>query len=264
MDKRELAAFLRGRRESLVPAEVGLPEGHRRRTPGLRREEVALLAGVSVNYYERLEQARAPRPSPQVADALARALRLSPVEREHLARLAGHLAAPPEEPVPDAVRTLLDRLDEPAYALDAKHDVVAWNAAAALLITDFARAPERNALRLAMRTGVCSAPDGDFARQAASDLRRAAVRHPDDPEPAALASAVAAVDPAFADGWRSHDVRSRPVLRKRIHHLELGTIDVDCHLLAVPGHEVRIVVCTAEEGSPSAAKLARLAGRQPE
>jgi len=275
MSRRELADFLRRRREALhpdrMPAAAVHPHGrHARRTPGLRREEVAALAGMSTSYYERLEQARAPRPSPQVLTALGTALRLTAAEREHLARLAGQL--PPRTdgtvraPVPDAALRLLRRLGPmPAYLVDEREDIVAWNTAAAALITDFGRLPvhERNVVRLAVRLGgtLCSAPsgaEGDFARQSAAHLRAASARLPGDRVLGELVNEYAAHDPDFVAGWRSHEVDPRPALRKRLHHPELGELDLDAQTLLVPGTELRLVLYSAEPGSPSATALDRL------
>jgi len=150
MDRRQLAAFLRSRRARLRPADVGLTPGPRRRTPGLRREEVAGLAGISVDYYTRLEQARGPRPSRQVLSALARALRLYEAERAYLYHLVGEEPAPPGGPSPDVpagVLHLLDRLDDtPAYVIDARYDLLAWNPLAAALLGDPAAGDERTAV----------------------------------------------------------------------------------------------------------------------
>ncbi|WP_253768972.1 helix-turn-helix transcriptional regulator [Goodfellowiella coeruleoviolacea] len=274
MSRAELADFLRRRRDALrpdqVPAAATHPPGRRaRRTPGLRREEVAALAGVSVNYYERLEQARAPRPSPEVLAALGTALRLTPAEREHLARLAGQI--PPDtntdrRPVPAETRRLLDRLGSiPAYLVDERQDIVAWNSAAAALITDFGRlAPEeRNAMRLSVRLGgtLCSAPvgaEGEFVRQSAAQLRAASARYPADRVLGELVNELAAHSPDFAAGWRDHDVRPVPTLRKRLHHPRLGELELERQLLLLPGSDLQLVLYTAEPGSPSAAALARL------
>ncbi|MFV2172678.1 helix-turn-helix transcriptional regulator [Actinomadura sp. LOL_016] len=274
MDRREFGGFLRARREALRPADVGLPDlagGRARRTPGLRREEVAGLAGVSVNYYERLEQARAPRPSPQVVDAIGRALRLSEAEREHLSRLAGH--APPARPgpadqVPPGVLALLDRLGPvAAYVCDARHDVLAWNGLAAELITDFGALPpaERNVLRLAMRPGTaCSAPpdapdavDG-FEAQVAAQSRDALTRRPHDAALRRLVREFAERVPEFASAWRRHDVRPRAMLRKRVEHAELGVLDLDCQTLTVPGTDLRVVMLSAEPGTGAHDRLTRL------
>lgn len=267
MNPRDLGDFLRHRRETLRPDEAGLPSGTgHRRTPGLRREEVAWLSGISTNYYERLEQARAARPSPQVLTSLGRALGLSETERAHLARLAGQAPTAlvgPDEEVPDGVLRLLERLGTvPAYVLDARYDIVAWNAMAAALITDFSLLPssQRNVLRMSITYGdtLCGTRVGDEhepIRQAAADLREAAARYPSDPELHRLIEDLAAHDPAFAATWARHDVRARPTLRKRINHAELGVLELDCQTLHVPGHDQRVVLYTAEAGSPSRDKL---------
>lgn len=270
----EVADFLRRRREALRPSQMPStavhPPGLRaRRTPGLRREEVAALAGVSTSYYERLEQARASRPSPQVLSALGTALRLTAAEREHLARLAGQI--PPSTgadraPVPADAHRLLHRLGSiPGYLVNDLEDVVAWNGAAAALIIDFARLPvhERNVVRLAVRLGgtLCSAPagaEGDFARQSAAHLRAADARHPANRALGELVNEYAAQDPDFAAGWRSHDVRPRPSLRKRLRHPGLGELELDRQTLLIPGTGLRLVLYTADPGSPSATALAQL------
>lgn len=256
-----------------MPATAIHPLGRRaRRTPGLRREEVAALAGVSNSYYERLEQARAPRPSPQVLAALGTALRLTAVEREHLARLAGQV--PPDTdaeraPVPADARRLLDRLGPiPAYLADDRQDIVAWNSAAAALIIDFGllSAEERNTVRLSIRLSgtVCSAPagaEGEFARQSAAQLRAASARHPAERVLAELVNEFAAHSPDFAASWRNHDVQPISTLRKHLRHPELGELDLDCQTLLLPGTDVHLVIYTAQPGSPSAAAFARLGTR---
>nr|WP_202487883.1 helix-turn-helix transcriptional regulator [Streptomyces sp. SID8354] len=269
-----MADFLRRRREALrpdqVPTAVTHPPGRRaRRTPGLRREEVADLAGVSVSYYERLEQARAPRPSPEVLAALGTALRLTATEREHLARLAGQV--PPgtkadRGPVPGEAHQLLDRLGPiPAYLVDERQDILAWNDAAAALITDFGQLPveERNVVRLSIRLcdTLCSAPagaEGEFARQVAAQLRTTSVRYPADRALGELINEFAAHSPHFAAGWRDHHVRPIATLRKFLRHPELGELELDCQTLLLPGTNLQVVMYTAEPGSPSAAALARL------
>ncbi|MFD0903505.1 helix-turn-helix transcriptional regulator [Actinomadura sediminis] len=276
MSRDELADFLRRRREALrpdqVPAAAVHPPGRRaRRTPGLRREEVAALAAVSVSYYERLEQARAPRPSPEVLAALGRALRLTAAEREHLARLAGQVPPGTDDdrgPVPGDVRRLPDRLGPiPAYLVDERQDIVAWNRAAVELITDFGLLPaeERNTVRLSIRLDgvLCSAApgaEGAFARQFAARLRAARVRRPSDRVLGELVNAFAAHSPDFAAGWREHDVRPMTTVRKRLRHPELGELELDRQTLLVPGTDLQLVMYTAEPGTPSAAALARLGG----
>ncbi|MGW9497386.1 helix-turn-helix transcriptional regulator [Streptomyces prasinus] len=275
MSSQELADFLRRRREELrpedAPAEATRPPGRRaRRTPGLRREEVAALAQVSVSYYERLEQARAPRPSPQVLSALATALQLTEAERDHLARLAGQVlpaendGAP--EHVPEDAQQLLGRLDGiPAYIVNDRQDVVAWNAAAAALITDFSRLTpdQRNLTRIStrFRDTLCTGAPGsesDFSQQAAAQLRAASVRYPTDNVLAELINEFATHDPDFASSWRNHAVRPMPSVRKNLHHPTLGELEIDRHTLSLPGSGFSLVMYTAEAGSSSAAALKSL------
>jgi MmyB-like transcription regulator ligand binding domain/Helix-turn-helix domain len=225
---------------------------------------------MSASYYERLEQARAPRPSGQVLAALGTALRLTDAERAHLARLAGQAprghAGDPGDEVPADARRLLERLGPiPAYLVNPAQDIVAWNAMAAALITDFAALPveERNVVRLSRRyggtrCGAVAGAEGEFDRQAAAELRAAGARYPSTPAIGALAREFAARSPAFAAGWTSHDVRERPVSRKWITHPELGELELDRQSLLVPGHDLRLVIYTAEPGSFSASALAAL------
>src|ERR1700761_3888087 len=156
----ELAGFLRARRARLSPRQAGLPEAgtpNRRRTPGLRRQGVAQLAGLSVDYYIRLEQARGPHPSRQVLNAIARALMLTTDEREYLFRLADENpppAAGPSREITPGIRNLLDSMpDTPAYVVDAKYDVLAWNTLATHFIGDLSGLPEpdRNMIRWVFR-----------------------------------------------------------------------------------------------------------------
>ncbi|WP_141997912.1 helix-turn-helix transcriptional regulator [Amycolatopsis cihanbeyliensis] len=277
MSRGELADFLRRRRDALRPDQVAAtathPPGRRaRRAPGLRREEVAALAGVSVSYYERLEQARAPRPSPEVLATLGTALRLTAAEREHLARLAGQVPPATDAdrgPVPAHAHRLLHRLGPiPAYLVDGRQDIVAWNSAAAALITDFGLLPpeERNTVTLSIRLGgtVCSAPEGaegEFTRQSAAQLRAASTRYPADRVLGERINEFAARSPDFAAGWRDHDVRPVPTLRKRLRHPRLGELELDRQTLLLPGTDLQLVTYTAEPGSPSATALAHLGAR---
>ncbi|SOD62787.1 Helix-turn-helix domain-containing protein [Streptomyces zhaozhouensis] len=275
MSSQELADFLRRRREGLrpedLPAEVAPPEGWRaRRTPGLRREEVAALARVSVSYYERLERARAPRPSPQVLSALATALRLTAAERDHLARLAGQVLPARTDGarrrVPEEAQRLLGGLDGiPAYVVDARQDIVAWNGAASALLTDFSLlAPEeRNVTRLAarFRDTLCAGAPGTesaFSLQVAAALRAAGVRYSTDRALAELVDEFAARDPDFAHGWSQHAVHPVPGVRKTVRHPALGELELDRHTLGLPGSDLSLALYTAEAGSPSAALLRSL------
>ncbi|MFI6681462.1 helix-turn-helix transcriptional regulator [Kribbella sp. NPDC050470] len=270
MDRGQLAEFLRLRREALKPADVGLPVGLRRRTPGLRREEVASLATMSTDYYTRLEQGRGPRPSRPVLTGLARALRLNDDERDHLFRLAGEQPGPPPGPPTDVrvgVLRMVARLDVPALVLDAKYDVLAWNPLSAALITDFSALPvkERNLLRLRFLHGDKQAErfgetaTHDFAFATAADLRGATGRYPNDPGIAGLVADLLAGSEEFAKIWSFHDVSRQHSMCQTIFHPEVGRIDVVCEVLVVPERDQRVILYTAEPGSPSDEALRLLA-----
>ncbi|SEC09083.1 helix-turn-helix transcriptional regulator [Streptomyces melanosporofaciens] len=277
MDRRELAAFLRSRRERIAPADVGLPAGTRRRTPGLRREEVAQLAFISTEYYARLEQARAPRPSREVLTGLARALRLSDAERTHLHHLAGAppgpAAGPPRE-VRQSIVDLLRRLpNAAAIVVSAMYEVIAWNDLAAALMEDFSALSRRDR-NLARRAflgpyqderrlyGVTDA--GEFARATAENLRAAAARYPDDPELTELVAELRAGSEEFARLWDSHDVCTRPTLCKTFRHPLVGPVSVNCDVLDLADRDQRVVIYTADPGSPSeeALRLLSVIGTQ--
>jgi transcriptional regulator with XRE-family HTH domain len=269
MDRTELGAVLRDRRERLQPADVGLPAGSRRRTPGLRREEVAGLAGVSVDYLTRLEQGRGPRPSEAVLRALARALRLSDTERDHLFLLAGSTP-----PVPGRIRTtvrpgvlrLMDRFtDLPALLLDAKNDVLAWNPMAAALLGDLSAIPvgRRNIARQAFgdahdRVGTDPQERERMNRALVGDLRRAAARYPDDPDLRRLVADLRAASPDFARLWALRDLDERHDDIKVVKHPELGDLELECTVLHVHGDDQALLVYSAPPGSPAADALALL------
>lgn len=264
MDRSELAGFCQTRRAALRPSDVGLPVGQRRRTPGLRREEVARLAGMSVDYYTRLEQGRGPRPSTAVLDALARALRLDTDQRAHLFHLAGQ-APPPAgaaaREVSPGVLHLLERLDDTAgFVLDASYDVLAWNPLAAALIADFSAWPaaERN---LIWQTFCSTAGSGGghysteqweaFARGCVADLRASAARYPDAAAIGSLVARLREASETFARWWDEHPVAERRSMTKRIDHPLVGPIDLDCEVLLVAERDQRIILYTAEPGSSS-------------
>ncbi|MBO8195763.1 helix-turn-helix domain-containing protein [Streptomyces oryzae] len=277
MDRRELAAFLRGRRERITPAEVGLPAGPRRRTPGLRREEVAQLAFISAEYYTRLEQARAPRPSREVLAGLARALRLSDAERAHLHHLAGAPPGPapgPPREVRQSILDLLHRLPQAAaIVVSAAYEVIAWNELAAALMEDFSAQPRRDR-NLVRRAFLGPHPQGRrlygvtdaeaFARNAAEGLRATAARYPDDPEVAALVRELTAGSEKFARLWASHEVSAETTLRKTFQHPLVGPVTVNCDVLDIADRDQRVVIYTAEPGSPSeeALRLLSVLGTQ--
>ncbi|HYN94386.1 MAG TPA: helix-turn-helix transcriptional regulator, partial [Pilimelia sp.] len=273
MDRRQLAEFLRSRRARTGPAEAGLPVGARRRTPGLRREEVAALAGISVDYYTRLEQARGPHPSRQVLEALARALRLDGDERSHLHHLAGEAPAPPTGPspdVPDGILHLLDRLEDvPAFVVDAKYELLAWNPVAAAMLGD----PEQWAGRrnLAWQTflgpyAVQNAADPsatEFADHCVADLRAAAGRYPRDRPTTELIAELRAGSAEFARRWAEHRVATRVGTTKRVQHPLLGELVLECEPLEIPDRGQRLILYTATPGSPTAEALRLLAALGP-
>ena len=216
----DLAMFLRSKRRRLRPSDVGLPDIGPRRTPGLRRQEVAQLAGMSVDYYIRLEQARGSHPSRQVLAALARALMLTADEREYLFRLADQSPPPvasPSREISPGIRNLLDSLSEtPAYVVDAKYDVLAWNTLATHFIGDLAAVPEsdRNMIRWVFRLPVTAMPWTDdeaiaFTWSTVADLRAAYARYPADPGVQGLVTEMLGASPRFAQMWQAHDVESR-------------------------------------------------------
>ena len=229
MDRAELAAFLRTRRARLGPGDVGLPMASRRRTPGLRREEVALLAGVSVDYYTRLEQARGPQPSRQVLAALARALRLTEDERDHLFRLAGEPAPEPQahsDHVRPGVLHLLDRLaDSAVVVVNDLGDVLAWTPLAQAVFADFgAWAPGRRNLYRRFFTGqeeqhrLLPEDRERAARANVADLRATWARRRGDPAVQRLVEQLRRASPLFERLWATHDVAVRHADRKRILH----------------------------------------------
>ncbi|MFI6292641.1 helix-turn-helix transcriptional regulator [Nonomuraea sp. NPDC050790] len=269
MNREELAAFLRSRRARITPREAGLPEGERRRTPGLRRQEVAQLAGMSIDYYIRLEQGRGPHPSRQVLGALARALMLTADERTHLFHLAGQPLEPARRrrDVPDSTLHLIAFLEEvPAYVIDATCDILAWNPLASALMGDLDSRPrdDLNVIRWVFGAADLAEHLGDeemgrFARASVADLRWAAGRYPGDPDIQALVAEMLACSPEFAALWAEHEVEVRREQRKRLHHSVVGTIDTICQVLPVPDRDdLRIVLYTTEPGSPSHQALRRL------
>ncbi|SCE69382.1 helix-turn-helix transcriptional regulator [Micromonospora mirobrigensis] len=268
----ELAGFLRARRAGLRPAEVGLPDGVRRRTPGLRRQEVAQLAGMSIDYYIRLEQGRGPHPSRQVLAALARALLLTRDERAYLFRVAGESppdATGPSRQVPAGLRHLLDAMTEtPAFLVDAAYGVLAWNRLAASFVGDLSTLPaeERNMVRHMFGAAVPESHWDDaevlrFARTSVADLRAAYGRYPADPAIAALVTELLGTSPRFAALWAQHEVGERRPTVKRVDHPELGPLEFECRVLHVPETDQRLIVYVAAPGTPSREVFRRLGAR---
>jgi transcriptional regulator with XRE-family HTH domain len=266
VDTSQLADFLRRRRESLEPADVGLLSGVRRRTPGLRREEVAALAGMSTDYYARLEQQRASQPSVSIVTALARALRLTHDESDHLWRLAGHVPPPklaPSEHVSPALLQILDLLDDtPAMVITDLEEVLVQNRMAVALLgeTPAASGASRSFIwRWFLEPGVRAlypAADHDFhSRVLVSELRSAATRRGNDASSSRLLRELLAGSAEFAELWERHDVAVIHALVKRIVHPELGVVEVECVRLVAENEAQVLLLFTAPHGSESAEQL---------
>ncbi|KAA0021263.1 helix-turn-helix transcriptional regulator [Antrihabitans cavernicola] len=266
MDRAELAEFLRGRRASLVPADVGLPPGVRRRTPGLRRDEVALLAGMSTDYFTRLEQGRGPHPSTQIVASLARALRLTDNERDHLYFLAGHTPPPRsggDKHVGPGLLHLLTKLDDtPACVMSDLGETLVQNAMHVVLFGDTSvlRGLDRY---IAWRwfTGVDSdlkfpSEDRDrMSRKQIADLRAAAARRSYDPEVTRLVTALRANSPEFEALWREHIVEVESSTEKRFVHPEVGMVAVNCEVLVTQKQEQNLLVYFPLPGTDAREKL---------
>jgi transcriptional regulator with XRE-family HTH domain len=260
----ELGDFLRARRAALDPHRMGLPDdGRLRRVPGLRREELAQLAHVSIDYVVRLEQGRTRRVSRPVLDALADALELAPDERAYLFAVADiSRAAPARQPAKQQVdtelRQLLDGMhDIPAMVLNRRQDVLAWNTAAAALLTDFAALPpgERNLIRLTFLDDAYRSLYADWpraARECVAVLRMEAGRNPDDAALTALVGELSVRDPNFRSWWGSHQVRGPRQLTKTYHHPVVGTLTLDVQQLTVDTQpDQHLVAYTAPPDTPS-------------
>ncbi|MEU2624753.1 helix-turn-helix transcriptional regulator [Streptomyces sp. NPDC007157] len=260
----ELGEFLRARRAALSPQRAGLPDdGRPRRVPGLRREELAQLAHVSIDYVVRLEQGRTHRVSRPVLDALADALQLAPDERDYLFTLAETAPTrPARRPGPAEVAPHLRRLlstmsDVPAMILNRRMDVLAWNGAAAALLTDFTTVPpaERNLIRLTFLDETFRALYADWpraARECVAVLRMEAGRTPHDPALTALIAELTAHDRDFRTWWSSHQVRGPRQLLKTYHHPVAGPLTLDVHQFSVDTHpDQQLIAYTAEPDSPS-------------
>ena len=265
----ELAGCLRSWRERLSPSDAGLPTGSQRRVAGLRREEVAQLAGVSVDYLSRLEQGRAQKPSPSVLASLARALRLSSDERSHLMRLAGHAEPGPgtiDRHLTPSLQRLLDRLaDLPVMVVDAANEMVAANALAAALIGDLSGLPrrERNFVWRQFtdaRSPLVRTPAEAVEAEAGfvAELHDALGRYPADEHLVSLIEDLRATSPRFADLWEQHPVAHPQAKRKTFRHPEVGMVMLDCDTLTVEGSDLRLIVYTAPAGSSDADALALL------
>ena len=262
---RELGEFLRARRKAIAPDSVGLPGDGTRRTPGLRREEAARLAGVSDGYYVRLEQGRAPHPSASVLAALARALRLSGAEREHLFALAeDHPDTGPEILAPGAGR-MLHLLTPPtaAYVIGRRSDVLAWNTAAAALFPHLVPGPTRpNNVRYVFTDPEARELFADWeeiASDSVAHLRASAGHRPDDDGLTALVAELEETGADFRRLWAARELRRKVSGRKHLNHPVIGRVTLDYDVLAVPDSPgQRLVAYAAAPGTPSHAALTRL------
>ncbi|GAA2881542.1 helix-turn-helix transcriptional regulator [Streptomyces mexicanus] len=258
-----LGAFLKARRAQLTPQECGLPEsGSGRRVAGLRREEVARLAAISVDYYTRLEQGRV-RASAPVLATLTRALRLDEDQQSYLYELAGRSDDRPRRHRPaqrlrPAMRRLLEQLTHtPALVLGKRLDILAWNQAAVALYTDFSAVPpdRRNYVSLLFTDPALRGMHRDWehdARDALAALRRDAAADPDDPRLTGLVGELIVQDPDFGTWWAEHRVVTAAYGTKQYRHPLVGDLTLDCDTWASPdGSGQRLMVLTAEPGNPS-------------
>jgi transcriptional regulator with XRE-family HTH domain len=272
--REELADFLRNRRASVKPEDVGLPNGGRRRTPGLRREEVAQLAGVGATWYTWLEQGRDVRASLDVLEAIARALRLTPAERTHLILLGRGEEAPPCKPPAERVSPTIRRLIEnlrtaPAFVLGRRWDYLAWNSAACALLGDFDKIPRaaRNHLWLTFMDPARRIlfPDWErTARMAAAKFRADSAAHIGDPSFDELIQALRQSSPEFCKAWKRHEVERSGEGRKEINHPIEGKLVFE-HAVFHPSEapEQRLVLYTPVPEHDTTAKLARLLDQAP-
>jgi transcriptional regulator with XRE-family HTH domain len=270
MDRAALADFLRRRREALQPADVGIPLTARRRTPGLRREDVAALAAMSTDYYTRLEQQRGPQPSEQMLSSLARALRLTSDERDYLFLLAGHTAPPPAAGaghVPPALLRVLDRLDDtPALILNSLGETLVQNRMAAALLgrrTDYTGLARSEIYRWFTDPAErLRYPEHDRARQSRAQVANLRAAHGcagSHPRAAELVRALQKASPEFAGLWERHEVARRFEDHKVLVHPELGEIELDCQVLFTEDQSQALLVLTAPPRTEGYEKLRLLA-----
>jgi transcriptional regulator with XRE-family HTH domain len=263
--------YLMSRRANLTPEDAGLRRfGDDRRVPGLRREEVAMLAGVSVDYYTKLERGNLQGASADVLDAIARALQLDDVERRHLFDLAG-VAPPPTTDtrgpakiaVPPSVRRVLDSMTIPAIAYDATHDVIAANLAGRALFAWMLDADRPNMARFIFLDSRAPQFYGDWplaCSLTAAMLRYEAGRDPLNEDITALVGELSTRSPQFRAHWADRDVHEHRSGTKTYHHHEVGDLELTYDVLAAPGAPgISITTFSPEPGSPSADKIAVLA-----
>lgn len=266
-ERDSVASYLRAWRARVQPADVGLPVAGPRRTRGLRREELASLAGISVDYLVRLEQGRAANPSPSVLAALARALRLDHTERDHLYLVAGQ-SPPRKTHVPShitpSIQRLVDRLsDAPVAVYDAAWTIILWNATWAALLGDPSALTgrERNLIwrtftGASARVTRSAAEVSAFEEFAVADLRRVIGNYPDDSNLQQLVTDLRQASARFDELWQRHVVTQPDTGgAKTIQHPEVGPITLNCDVLSVTGTDLRMIVYTADPTGPDAEKL---------
>jgi DNA-binding XRE family transcriptional regulator len=262
----EFGHTMRRWRDRVSPEAAGLPVGGHRRAAGLRREELAMLAGISVDYVTRLEQGRAANPSAQVVEALARALRLSGAEREHLFNAAG-LVPPGQDMVPayvtPSVQRMLDRLTgTPVAVFDAAWTLLLANPLYVALMGEW-HGNERNAVWrnfLGSGSRVRHTPQSRRALEAAqaADLRTTASRYPADQPLRRLVTELRTNSDRFAELWETGAVGRHEAARKTVEHPQVGPLTLDCDVLSVAGSDLRIMIYTAEPGTQDDERLALL------
>jgi transcriptional regulator with XRE-family HTH domain len=270
MDRDQLSDFLRRRREALQPEDVGLSRGARRRAPGLRREEVAALCDMSLDYYARLEQGRGPQPSEQMLRSMARGLRLTQNERDHLFRLAGHTAPPraaQSEHVSPGIMRVLDRLhDTPAQVMTELGETLAQTPPARALFGDetrFTGAMRSIGYRWFMDPRARDVyPVEDHPRHSrgfTADIRAVYAKHGPNSRAGVLVNELLEGSEEFRDLWEAHEIRGGLVPEKRLQHPEVGVILMQCQVLIDPEQGQTLLVLTAQPGTEDYDKLKLLA-----
>ena len=269
IDRPALAAFLRQRRESLSPADVGLPPGQRRRTAGLRREEVAALCHMSTDYYARIERERGPQPSEQMVASIAQGLHLTREERDHLFRLAGHQPPPREasgDHISPGMLRILDRLtDTPAEVVTELGETLRQTPLGVAVFGDLA-AREGHFRSIGYRwfmdpaSRLVPAEDyGFYSRLYASGLRTVLAQRGPRSRAAQMVESLTAGSPEFREAWERNEVGVKPREVKRYVHPEVGLLELSCQILLDPVTSHALLVYTAHPGSETYEKLQLLA-----
>jgi transcriptional regulator with XRE-family HTH domain len=266
IDRTQMAQFLRRRREALQPEDVGMPRGQRRRTSGLRREEVAVLCHMSTDYYSRLEQERGPQPSEQMIASIAQGLHLTVPERDHLFRLAGHqppARGPSSEHVSPGMLRIFDRLtDTPAEIVTELGETLRQTPPKVALVGDWTRfsGPARsNGYRWftdPASRDIYVPDDHEFlSRMYAAGLRGIAAMRGPGSRAVELADLLLEQSEEFRTLWADHEIGLEPDEVKRFQHPEVGRLDLNCQVLFDPHQSHRLLVYTADPGTESYEKL---------